>query len=233
MLRESGVAEAVGFVAATDDDINNLSIATAVRRLNPTLFMVVRQNQQARRELFEAYAPDLAVVPSEIVGHACLALLTTPLLPVFLRQMEHQDDEWARSLLARMRLELGDDVPESWSVRLDAAQAAAVDAWLARRGSLPLAALLADPAARESRLACVPLLLRRDSGDQLVSTVSDDLRAGDEILFAGTHEARVRQQLILQNANALAYVLTGRETQSGWLWGWLVWRLGRPPAGAA
>ena len=233
VLREAGVAEAVGFVAGTDDDINNLSIATAARRLNPALFMVVRQNQQARRELFEAYAPDLSVVPSEIVGHACLALLTTPLLPVFLRLMESQDDEWARSLLARMRLELGEDVPESWSVRLDAAQAAAVDAWLERRAPLPLAALLADPAARELRLACVPLLLRRDSCDQLVPTDSDDLRAGDEILFAGTHEARVRQQLILQNANALAYVLTGREAQSGWLWGWLLGRLARRPAGAA
>ncbi|MBK8121200.1 MAG: NAD-binding protein [Sulfuritalea sp.] len=233
VLREAGVAEAVGFVAGTDDDINNLSIAMAARRLNPELFMVVRQNQQARRELFEAYAPDLAVVPSEIVGHACLALLTTPLLPVFLRQMEQQDDEWARSLLARMRLELGDDVPESWSVRLDAVQAAAADAWLERRASLPLAALLTNPAARESRLACVPLLLRRDCGDHLVPTDSGDLRAGDEILFAGTHGARVRQQLILRNANALAYVLTGRETQSGWLWGWLLGRLGRPPAGAA
>lgn len=230
VLREAGVAEAVGFVAGTDDDINNLSIATAARRLNPGLFMVLRQNQQARRELFEAYRPDLTVVPSEIVGHACLALLISPLLPVFLNQMERRDDEWARSVLARVRLELGDYMPETWSVRLDAARAAAVDAFLERRMPVPLAALLADPGARESRLVCVPLLLRRDGDDQLAPTIDDELRARDEILFAGTHEARVRQELILQNANALAYVLTGRENHSGWVWGWLLGRLARRPA---
>jgi len=222
-LRAVGVPEAEGLVAGTDDDINNLSIAAAARRLNPGLFIVVRQNQQARHELFEAFDADLTVVPSEIVAHACLALLTTPLLPSFLRLAEKQDDEWAWSLLARMRLQIGEEVPECWSVRIDAEAAAAAVDWLANDGaSLPLSALLADPAERELQLRCVPLLWRRDGDERLVPAGNDELQAGDEILFAGTHEARARQELILQNANALDYVLTGREANSGWLWGWLM-----------
>jgi Trk K+ transport system NAD-binding subunit len=217
-LHEAGVPVAEGFVAGTDDDINNLSIAAAARKLNPKLFIVLRQNQQARRELFEAFAADLTVVPSEIVAHACLALLTTPLLPVFLRLAEAENDEWAWSLLARMRLRLGDEVPECWSVRLDAESATAVHDWLGRGGALPLAALLVDPAERETQLACVPLLLRRDGADRLLPVVTEELRGGDEILCAGSHAARARQELMLQNANALAYVLTGREAHSGWLW---------------
>ena len=221
-LRAAGVPEADGFVAGTDDDINNLSIAAAARKLNPGLFVVARQNQQARHELFDAFDADLTVVPSEIVAHACLALLTTPLLPPFLALSERQDDEWAWSLLARMRMQIGNEVPECWSVRIDPKGATAASNWLGHDGaSLPLSALLADPAERELQLRCVPLLLRREGSERLVPPGGDELQAGDEILFAGAHEARARQELILQNANALAYVLTGREAHSGWLWGWI------------
>jgi Trk K+ transport system NAD-binding subunit len=230
-LRAAGVPEADGFVAGTDDDINNLSIAAAARKLNPGLFVVARQNQQARHELFDAFDADLTVVPSEIVAHACLALLTTPLLPPFLSLSERQDDEWAWSLLARMRMQVGNEVPECWSVRIDPKGATAASHWLGHDGaSLPLSALLADPAERELQLRCVPLLLRREGSERLVPPGGDALQAGDEILFAGTHEARARQELILQNANALAYVLTGREAHSGWLWGWITG--GKNPRGS-
>lgn len=221
-LRAAGVPDAKGFVAGTDDDINNLSIAVAARKLNAKLFVVIRQNQQARRDLFEAFDADLTVVPSEIVAHACLALLTTPLLSVFLRLAKRQDDDWAWSLLARLRMQIGDEVPECWSVRIDGNGATAACSWLAGgRASLPLAALLADPAERDVPLRCVPLLLRRAHDDRLVPCVGEELQAGDDILFAGSHEARARQELVLRNANAFAYVLTGHEASVGLVWRWL------------
>ena len=118
-----------------------------------------------------------------------------------------------------MRMLLGDEVPECWSVRLDGEAAAAVIDWLAHAAEpLPLGSLLADPAEREVPLHCVPLMLRRSGDDHLVPAAGEALRTGDEILFAGSHKARARQELMLQNANALAYVLTGREAHSGWLW---------------
>jgi voltage-gated potassium channel len=221
-LREAGVPSAVGFVAGTDDDISNLSIAVAARKLNSNLFVVIRQNQQARHELFEAFEADLTVVPSEIVAHECLALLTTPLMSVFLRLAERQDDEWAWSLVARMRMQLGDDVPECWSVRIDSDGAPAALSHLANgRSSLPVAALLTNPTERDVQLRCVPLLLRRGNDDQVVPLATEELRAGDDILFAGSHEARVQQELVLQNANAFAYALTGHEANVGLVWRWL------------
>lgn len=221
-LREAGILEAEGFVAGTDDDINNLSIAMAANKLNPRLFVVVRQNQQARHRLFEAFDAELTVVPSEIVAHSCIALLITPLLPTFLRLADAEDDEWAWSLLARMRMQLGDEVPECWRVCLDKSGAPAVCDWLDGGGvALMLDAILADPADRDSHLACVPLLLRRVGVDRLVPSSGEIMHTGDEILFAGTHDARQRQTLLLQNANALSYVLTGHEGSSSWLWTWL------------
>lgn len=218
-LREAGVADAAAFIAGTDDDINNLSIAVSARKLNPKMFIAVRQNQQARRELFAAFDADLTVVPSEIVAHACLALLTSPLLASFLKLAEAQEDDWAWSLLARMRMQLGDKVPECWSVRIDQAGATAATNWLAQGNNiLPLSVLTTDPTERDEQIRCVPLLLRRDNVDSLVPMASEALRLGDEILFAGHRDANTRQALTLQNANALAYVLTGRDSNTGWLW---------------
>ena len=43
-LRQAGVEAAVGIVAASDNDTNNLSIAMTAMEVNPKLFVVVRQN---------------------------------------------------------------------------------------------------------------------------------------------------------------------------------------------
>ena len=56
-LLEAGVDQAVGIVAGTDNDINNLSIAMTARELNPGLFTVLRQNRHANAPLFQAFRP--------------------------------------------------------------------------------------------------------------------------------------------------------------------------------
>jgi len=53
-LREAGVETAVGLVAGTDDDVNNLSIIMTARELNPDLFVIARQNRQENQALFDA-----------------------------------------------------------------------------------------------------------------------------------------------------------------------------------
>jgi len=73
-LLEAGVKDAVGIVAGTDNDINNLSIAMTARALNPKLFVVMRQNLQANRALFRAFRGDMTMVPAQIIANECLAL---------------------------------------------------------------------------------------------------------------------------------------------------------------
>ncbi len=43
-LTAAGIETAVGIVAGTDDDVNNLSIVVTARELNPHLYTIVRQN---------------------------------------------------------------------------------------------------------------------------------------------------------------------------------------------
>ncbi|WP_273703371.1 potassium channel protein, partial [Candidatus Accumulibacter vicinus] len=101
-LRQAGVETAVGIVAASDNDTNNLSIAMTAKEVNPDLFVVLRQNRVANQILFDAYDADFTMVPSRIVARECLALITSPLLARFLKLARAWPESRAADLASRL-----------------------------------------------------------------------------------------------------------------------------------
>jgi len=218
-LLKAGVESAVGIVAGTDSDVDNLSIVITARELNPKLYVVLRQNQKANKVLFDAFAADLVMLPSETVAHECLAILTAPLLSRFLAVVKRETDAWADTLIERLQARLGNEVPTLWSVRLAASDAPALHrALVLDRKSITLDCLLRHSSRRDDFLACFPLLALREGREQVTPDPHFRLEAGDELLFAGTAEARMLQALTLQNTNVLDYVMSGREIPGGWIW---------------
>ena len=225
-LCAAGIEDAVGIVAATGNDVNNLSTVVTARQLNPRLFTVLRQNQVSNRALFDAFESDFNLVPSEIVSHECLAILTTPLLAPFLDAVRKADDSWAESLLKNLTDQFGWDVPAVWSVTLNIAQAPSVYRLLMRHAStLCLADLLRAPETGRAALACIPLLLLRE-GDppRLLPDAAEEIHLGDQLLFAGRERARKDLSLTLFNSHTLKYVLTGQDSPGGLVWEWLAAR---------
>ena len=91
-LLQAGIENAVGIVAGTDDDSNNLSIIMTARELNPELFLVVRQNQQLNKTLFESAGADVVMQASRVVANRIRGLITIPLQEDFLQLALMQDD---------------------------------------------------------------------------------------------------------------------------------------------
>jgi len=225
-LQAAGIHDAVGIVAATGHDVNNLSIVVTARQMNPGLFTVLRQNQVANRALFDAFESDFTVVPSEIVSHECLAILTTPLLAPFLDAVRKSDEPWACELLNDLTGRFGWDVPTVWSVTLNLAQAPSVYRLLMRGAPKPsLDELLRAPVTERPALTCRPLLLvREEQAARLLPAGHEKLQLGDQILFVGTEQARKELGLTLFNGHTLQYVLTGQDSPSGLVWEWLARR---------
>jgi voltage-gated potassium channel len=214
-LREAGIERAVGIVAGTDNDVNNLSIAMTAREINPKLFVVIRQNLVASKVLFSAFNANVTMVSSEIIAHECLAVLTTPLLSRFLEIVKRESDAWADSVVERLKERVGETVPELWSVRIDSAGAPA----LVEAGEPgPLELLVRRAPEPEAPLSCLALMLVRNGRDEPLPDPGIELALGDELLFAGTHQARVLQALTLKNLNVLSYVKSGLDTPGGWVW---------------
>ena len=218
-LKQAGVERSVGIVAGTDVDIANLSIAVTARELNPNLFTILRQNLQANHALFAAYRADILMVSSEIIADECLALIRTPLLGRFLAVVRGESDAWADAVIARLKASLGEDTPDIWRVAINAADAPALHRALLFEGkTIRVGDLRRDPAKRSEPLACEALHLLHEEKDEVLPPDEQPLAPGDQLLFAGTPDARDAQWPLLRNVNVRDYVLEGIEVPGGWLW---------------
>ncbi|MCM5571000.1 NAD-binding protein [Burkholderiaceae bacterium FT117] len=218
VLARAGIDEAVGLVAAADNDVTNLAIAALARSRNPKLFVVLRQNEAANQVLFDAFRADMVMKPSEIIADECVALLTTPLLDRFLAVVRRKNDAWADEVIHQLRKRVGTRSPRAWTVRLDPAEAPAVSARLhAENRPTTIGELLRDPRNRKDRLPAQALMLLRGGGELLLPNDDTALAAGDRILFAGRGDARRRMQAALFDEKLLEYLCTGRDTPGGWL----------------
>jgi voltage-gated potassium channel len=223
-LREAHIEKAVGIVAGTDVDANNLSIIVTARELNPRLFLVARQNDSENDAIFQAARLDLVMQRARAISRRILSLITVPLLTDFLRLARHQKQDWAQSLIECMRLELGGVAPDLWTVAITEELAPAAREWVQAGKALPLSFLVRDPHERERRLNVVPLLLKRGKDHELLPSESTELMSGDQVLFCGQAGMARRQQRALHDARAIHYLLSGETQPEGAVWRWLAQR---------
>ena len=83
---------------------------------------------------------------------------------------------------------------------------------------IQLESLLRSSANRDEQLQCMTLLLVRGGNAHPLPDLAMELFPGDNLLVAGTREARTLQALAIANVNVFQYLKTGRETTGGWLW---------------
>ncbi len=227
-LLEAGIHDAVGIVAGTDNDVNNLSIVMTALELKPDLFVVIRKNNRSNAPLFQKFDADITMQPSDIIAHECLAHLITPLLAQFLSHARNQSNAWANELVGRLVETVGEQVPETWRVTLSGELSPAVINLLDHGKTVTLYTIMRDPANRDQTLPLVPLLLSRDGESILLPDPSMPLEIGDLIMFCGKHLARSSQALTLTNRKVLTYVLDGTELPDGLVWRWIYQRRSKP-----
>lgn len=217
-LLEAGIASAVGIVAGTANDSDNLSILMTAHDLNPRLFRVGRQNSDDNGPLFAAAKLELVMRHSEITAQSILQHLTSPMLPVFLDLAREQDTDWANEVISRIGAVTGERVPAVWNLTLDVASAPAL---LERLVHAPIAIgdLLKLPDSQDQHLPCLVLLLQRATEESplLVPDDTVQLQAGDRILFCGKGECVARVNRLLQDLRRLDYLLTGQDRPQGWV----------------
>lgn len=225
-LQQAGIEDAVGIVAGTSIDADNLSIIMTARQLNPKLITVVRQNLSANDLVFANSRCDFIMQPGQIIATRIMAQLKTPLLSVFLDQLMLQDEVWAHTLLNRMNATVGDEPLESRSVCIGEKEAPAVLEKLQEgsdenKTAIKLIALMKNPLYRKETLHLFPLMMRRGDEVKLLPGELTELQEGDDILFCGRKGSLDRMAWTAFNYNTLHYVLTGNDATQGRLQRWL------------
>ena len=217
-LLEAGIEDAIGLVAGTNDDANNLSMIMTASQIKKGLFTVARQNRDSNSELFEAAAPDMVMKPSAILAERIRTLLTTPMLHEFLNFAEYQDDTWACELVSRISALIKNKAPAIREFQINASEAVALTEALQDGQTITVSDLMRDPWQRVYTLDCIPLM--RTRGNDRALLPPDDLRlqVGDKLLFCGTHSAFTRMDWILGHTHTLDYMLSGEDRPDGWVW---------------
>lgn len=220
-LEAAEIRRAVGLVAGTENDANNLSIVMTARSLNSDLFVVTRQNHLDNQELFAAVNADIVMHPSSIVANRIRVLLGTPLLTELESYARYQEDTWACQLISRIAALVHEHAPEVWEISIDEEHAHAICEATSKGCRVTLVHLLQDPRNRDRTLPAIALLLLRRSERRLLPQDDLRLRIGDRLLLCGRPCARSRMGWTLQNIHALGYILTGGNISGGSLWRWI------------
>jgi Trk K+ transport system NAD-binding subunit len=218
VLHEAGVMEADGIVAGSNSDVANLSIAMMAKQLNPDLYVVARQNQAANDLLFETFRADFSMVHTRVVAQECISILTTPLLARFLVAVRQAKQSWSKTLAMHLEAICEGLVPQVWDIRIEAGTSPAVCKALRDRRTITVGDLMRDNADRDTAMQGVVLMVERAGQAFLLPNDEFTLQDGDAMLLAGKREVRSVLDLTLKNANALDYILTGRDQRGGWVW---------------
>ncbi|MCP3671579.1 MAG: potassium transporter TrkA [Gammaproteobacteria bacterium] len=217
-LKEAGVETAIGLVAGTDDDVNNLSIIMTARELNPELFIIARQNRQENYALFDAVDEDMLMHPSLIVANRIRMLLSTPLLSDFLGLALFNDDAWACELVSRIVAMVDVETPVVWELEIDEESAPAFCIAIDAGDSLTLGEMLLSPRDRKLQLSCIALMHVRRDTRVLLPESQQNIKKGDRLLFCGKSSARSKMSWAILNENVLSYIRTGEARPEGTFW---------------
>lgn len=215
-LREAKIESAVGIIAGTGDDVDNLSIVMTARELNPDLFVVARQENPLNDQLFDASGADLVARRSLIVARRILTVATTPLLPVFLDHLINQEERFAQLVKHRLEAVLNGRSPGLWTMQLSGEWANSIREAARERVAIRLRHLTENariPAERD--LPCVCLLLERGSLRTFLPGPEEKLLEGDRLLFAGRDSARREMLFALCEPTVLISVASGRPQARG------------------
>ncbi len=222
ILQQAHIQQAVGLVAGTDNDINNLSIVMTALELNPTLFVIIRKNKRHNEPLFQHFAADITMQPSDVIAHTCLSYMVSPMLATFLAAARDQGNAWANAVIAQLVAKLGEQVPDTWDITISATLAQAVCALIKQDVPPALKHILMNPAGQHrEEMPVVPLMLLRHGQKILLPELSTPLAIGDKLLFCGLDQAKSSQRYLLQDVKTLHYLVTGHEMPETWIGRWL------------
>ena len=216
-LQQAGISAAVGVIAATNSDPDNLTILLTARSLNPEAQLIVRQNSHENELAFNAASADLIMQPSLVTARRILLRLISPLIQDLLEYLEQQPELLSDVVLPLLHEAVTDPSPALWTIRISDQDSPAIMAHIRNQGSLTLTCLIRDIRDRSRSLDAVPLLLKRGDEQVVMPDHFEALMDGDEILICSTHAAKRSARANISNPYTLTYLATGREQPRGWL----------------
>ena len=227
-LIDANLTDAVGLVAGTNNDEENLRTLLSARAVNPDAFLLVRQNRHENELAFNAANAHLIMQPSLVLARHILLFLLTPSLGSLLRYLQTDGIGQVKDLARRSRERLPEGSPFLWSEHL-ADLSCLLPGCRNQAQGFVLGDLLRNPADRESSLDALALVVTRKEREWMLPGPRFTVQSGDVILFCGSRRARELIRATVNNPYTLHYLVTGEEAPRSWFFQWLSARMRPSP----
>lgn len=213
VLTQAGIHDAVGIIAATNNDTTNLSILTTARKLKKDIITIARENELDDFSIFANADINHIFVPSNILIHKTTNALINPLSEIFIQKLPQQNEQWAAKLV-RQLIEVIDESPLMFEMDINYHDANEITYQLNKKHEISLGLLRVSLRNRELKNNVIPLLLIRDNEVMLLPSWDVQLQKNDRILFACDSYAKHDMEYIAQNKYEFHYAYTGFEKRT-------------------
>jgi len=208
-----GVKESQCIIAATKNDILNLTILNKAKQLHPDIFTIARENSLEDLNIFTAAKINKIYVLEKILADTTYNMISRPLADLFIHESRKQNEEWAEIIVNMLNTVTGMN-PNYYETQINDANAYALTAELSRGEKINLANLRRSREDREQFLKIVFLLLKRGDEVYLMPDSHMNLEVGDELLVVTDEEGYEDFDFIINNIYELNYILNKEEAKN-------------------
>ena len=214
-LIQAGVKEAKAIVAATKDDLINLTILLTAKKINPNIYTIGRENTIDDITIFQSAKIDRVYVLEEVISEHVHILISMPLAYKFLKEIYKKDDEWGKKVVEEIKTKVSYK-PEIFEIRVVKSEAYALTDYLKEGNSINLGLLARSLADRNKRSKIMFLLVKNRKEE--ITLLPDDnyeVKVSDRFLIAATPDAKDDFLTAVNNYNEFYYIVTGEEYKFG------------------
>ncbi len=209
-LIEAGVKEAAAIIAATKDDLINLTILATAKKLNKEIYTIGRENTLDDITIFKSARVNRVYILEQILAEFTYLFIARPLAYRFVRLLHTREEEWGHRVVERMHEVLGEN-PLHFEITIDEEHAYALSRELKKGASIQLGTLRRSRENWEKHNPILFLLCKWDeSRVELIPSDDIDVELGMKLLVAANEESREDFEYIVNNYYELEYVLNGK-----------------------
>jgi len=214
-LLEAGAKDAKAIVAATKDDLINLTILLTAKKINPDIYTIGRENTLDDITIFNSAKIDRIYILEEVISEHVHRLVSMPLAYRFLNEVYKKSDEWGVEVAEELKAKTNYN-PEIFEVRVVKSEAFSLTNYLKDGNTINLGLLARCLTNRDKRANLMFLLVKNRKEE--VTLLPDDnyeVKVSDRILVAASLNAKENFLSLINNYNDLYYIINGKDYKFG------------------
>jgi Trk K+ transport system NAD-binding subunit len=210
MLVKAGVKEASAIIAATKDDLINLTILATAKKINKNIYTIGRENTLDDISIFRSARINRIYILEQVLAEFTYLFIARPLAYRFVKLLHKKDEKWGRELVDMMKKKVGEN-PIHFEIKINEDNAFALSHKLEAGEKITLGTIKKSREDWTKDLNLIFLFCKFGKDDYIILPDDEvEVKIGARLLIASTEESKIDFEYIINNYYELEYVLTGK-----------------------